>query len=191
MFDVPYSTATERIPDTLAPDNSISNNPLEFDLVPAWGPDLARLKSVMTASLGLVNDGNWSPELQAAVIAGFETGAPAFVNTVTTIRGLTIPAAMALRGGILPALPPGMKLDGRIPVTTGAEFSRICGAPEFTGIALHVAFKIVGLTGKQQVDARFFVQPSGSGGAGTSGPTATTVRNARRTSKKPGTAAAQ
>lgn len=191
-FQVPYSTDTVRIPDALIPGNENSDNPVEFDIAPAWGPDTARLKSIVMASAGLVDDsgvGQWSPDVQAAVIGGFTTGAPAFVNTVLAIRGLTVPARMALRAGLIAVLTPGQTPDTPIPVLTGADFARLAGA--LTAQAMFVAMKIISLTGKQDIDPRFFVQPSGSGGIGTPSQPPTTAASVRRTSRRRATAASQ
>ncbi len=184
MFEVPYATDTVRIAADLLPGNDTSDNPLEFDIVPPWGPDLARLKSLMLATTGLTDDG-WSPAMQELVIKAFETGASAFVNTVTAVRGLSVPRAMALRAGIEIHDPKTQ----RVQITTGVDFSKVCGALQLAPIALHVAFQIVALSKKQDVDPRFFVQPSGSGGAATVGAGNTSVTTAPNGSGRRGTAA--
>lgn len=194
-FHVPYATDKQKIPNGLIAGNEAADNPVEFDISPAWGADLARLKSVVIALTGVADErdlsvGNWTPAMQEAVIKAFETGAPAFINTVTAIRGLTIPVPMALRAGIIPAVPPSGPAT-LVPITTGEEFSRICGHSELTGIALFLAFKIVALTGKQDIDTRFFAQPSGSGGPGTQPATTTTAGSAPSTSRRRGTAASR
>lgn len=196
MYQIPYYRETLRPISDVIPGNSEADNPVEFDLSPAWGADLARIKSLVYASLGLVSDTGWTPEIQAAVIAAFETGAPAFINTIEAIRGLTIPAAMAVRAGLLAEIPTSVKpgdsgptpdYNAPVPVTTGRQFSLICGS--VTPMALHVAMKVSELSQRAQVDPRFFVQPSGSGGPGTPGRKATTAGNAARRSKKSGTVA--
>lgn len=188
-FEVPYSTDTFRpVIDDIVPGNATADDPLEFDIAPAWGGDLARLKSVVFATVGLAQDGDWSPATQAAVIKAFETGAVAFVNTITAIRGLRIPAAMAIRAGILVGTPPGGP-GAKVQVTTGEQFSRICGA--LTGTALHVATAIIKLSGKNEVDPRLFVQPSGSGGQGTQPARTSTAGSARSKSRRRGTAASR
>lgn len=188
-FTAPYQTDTVRIPNQLIPGNETSDSPVEFDIAPAWGPDLARLKSLVVACSGLIQDQDWSPRMQEAVIKGFETGAPAFVNTVTAIRNLAVPMRMALRAGILGSPPKGTTPDSPVPITTGEEFSHVCGA--LTGTGLLVAMKIVTLSGKNELDPRFFAQPSGSGGVGTRRRTTTTAGSAPRTPRRRGTAGSQ
>jgi hypothetical protein len=194
-YDIPYHRHPGfRPPNDLLPGNDSSENPVEFDLAPAWGGDLARIRSIMSASIGLVNENDWSPATQAAVIAAFETGAPAYVNTVEAVRGLTIPAAMAFRAGLitdLPKVPGTLNPDpaAKVAVTTGVAFSRICGA--VPAMALAVAMKIMEISAKSEAivaDSRFFVQPSGSGGTGTPEAAATTAGSARPTPRRRGTA---
>lgn len=184
-----YVGTTFRPSNATLPGNESSDNPLEFDLVPAWGGDVARIKSIVYATTGLVQGGDWSPEIQAAVIAAFDSGAPAFINTITAIRGLTVPAVMALRSGQIPELPVAVdpadgqtraNHDAPIAVTNGVQFSRLAGA--LMTLALLVAMEIGKLTDKAErdLDPRFFGQPSGSGGKGTArkakGSTAKTAR---------------
>lgn len=188
MFDVPYHRDTYRIPDVFIPGNSTSDNPTEFDLVPAWGADWARVKSIIVATTGLATTEEWSADMQKTVIAAFETGGTAFINTVTAVRGLTIPAAMAIRAGIIepkdynPEQP-----DAKIPITSGLTFSRVCGA--LPTIALMVASKIAQLSNKAEIDGRFFVQPSGSGGTGIKKRTRSNATSAPRTPRRRATAA--
>jgi len=191
-FDIPYHRHPGFRPiNDLVPGNDNADNPVEFDLAPAWGADLARIKSIVLASLGLTQTSDWSPEIQAAVIAAFDSGAKAFVNTVEAIRGLTIPAVMAVRAGLLvevPKVPGTLTPDpgAKVPVTTGLAFSLICGA--VPAMALHVATKIAEISQKTEVDPRFFVQPSGSGGTVTRDTPATTAGSAPATSRRRGTA---
>jgi len=182
-YAIPYHRHTFRpVNDQLA-GNATADNPVEFDICPAWGADWARIKSIIYASLGLAQDGVWSPEVQHAVIAAFDSGAQAFVNTVEAIRGL-----MAVRAGILPDIPKGQSADTQVPVTTGVQFSRICGAVPV--IALQVASEIAKLSQEAEaVDPRFFAQPSGSGGRGTKKKRRSTASSARSTSRRQGTAA--
>lgn len=194
---VPYSRTTYRPGDDILPGNKTSDNPLEFDIVPAWGGDLARIKSLIYATMGLVQGKEWGPQVQEAVIAAFDTGAPVFENTVTAIRGLSVPSIMALRAGLIPALPKtvqdgGMKSDPEAPyeVMNGRAFSKLCGA--LAGTALHVAMEIGKLSDKaeQAMDPRFFKQPSGSSGTAKAGRgKGSTVATARPTSRRRGTAA--
>lgn len=198
-YQIPYHRTTFRPVNDLLPGNQDTDNPVEFDLAPAAGADLARIKSVVYATLGLVQGDAWTPDVQEAVIRAFDTGAPAFVNTVEAIRGLTIPAALALRVGIIQELPkhvpPGKSSlepnpEAPVPVVSGLGFSKICGF--VPAMALHVAMQIAEISQKTEaVDPRFFGLPSGSGGPGTQDQKASTAGNARRRSKGKGTAAGQ
>ncbi len=187
MFEAPYSTSKIRIPNSLVPGNEESDNPLEFDIAPAWGADLARLRSVMEASA--VVDGGWDATTQDVVIKAFQTSAGAFVNAVTAVRGLVVPFRMALRAGLVGAMDPKAGPDTKIHVTTGADFGRISSDPNMLGIALFVTFEIMKLSRANNMDTRFFMQPSGSGGAGTGGRTRTRARGARKASSEAATAA--
>ncbi len=192
-FHVQYSGETFRPVNDQIPDNETSDNPVEFDIVPAWGPDLARVKSIVYAAAGLVQDKDWTPETQRAVIAAFETGAPAFLNTVTAIRGLTVPAAMALRAGVIDTLPIKAETGqpdrtAAVAIQNGRSFMRIVGA--LPAMGLHVAARIAALSNQAEQDPRLFKQPSGSGTPETASQAAgTTVAAARRRSRRRGTAA--
>lgn len=188
-FTIPYSTETVRVPNFLIKGNETADAPVEFDIAPAWGADMARIKSVVVASAGLSSDEEWSPGVQNAVIKAFETGGSAFVNTVLAIRNLSIPMRMAIRAGIISAPAAGAAVDTPVPIVNGEQFSRIAGA--IAGQAFWLAMKIVHLSGKQEIDPRFFVQPSGSGGQGTSGRRTTTAGSAPKTSRRRGTAGSQ
>jgi hypothetical protein len=193
-YSIPYTRCPGFRPvNDLVPGNEFSDNPVEFDLAPAWGADLARVRSIITASIGLGQNGDWSPEVQKAVISSFEHGAPAFINTIEAVRGLTVPAVMAHRAGIIPSVPhkPGTTTpdyDLQVPIVTGRQFSRVCGA--VPAMALNVAIKISQLTSEAQAatDTRFFEQPSGSGGTGTRPRTAGNATAARTTTRRRGTA---
>lgn len=172
-----YFRDTFRPGDDLIPGNSTSNDPVEFDLVPAEGADLARLKSMLAATVG-ITQGDWGPTEQAGTIAAYETGPRGFVNTVTAVRGLTVPAAMAVRVGLISQeqmpkhVPPGAagpvaNDQAQIPITNGFMFSRVCGFMELLALTLQVVAQIVNLSNKAQIDHRFFVQPSGSQQQGT------------------------
>lgn len=194
-YQIPYESATYTPDSDLIPGNEHADNPVQFDLAPAGGSDLARLKSVIYAAAGLTNEGGWSPEMQAAVLSSFETGAPMFERCVLAIRGFSIPAALAVRLGILSKLPVRAGDDGRVlpdpaapvPILTGIEFAKIAGFQ--TALALSVAFEIMKISRQvERLDPRLFVRPSGSPSAGTpSGPTGTAQR-ARRQPGRRGTA---
>lgn len=192
---IPYSQDIYRLPDALSPGNSVTEQPIQFTLEPAWGPDLARIKSVIFATAGLVQFSDWSPDMQNAVTEAFEHGARAFINTITKIEGLTIPALMAKRAGLIPALPTKV-VDGQpvpdpqapVPILDGLAFSKICGSGSVLALSMSVAARIASLSEDAQVDPRFFAQPSGSGGPETRPATATTATAARPTSRRRGTA---
>lgn len=193
---IPYETDTFRPDDDLIPGNSKADNPVEFDLAPAGGPDLARLKSVIYASAGLTNEGVWSPDMQAAVIAAFDTGADVFDRCVTAIRGYSVPAVLAVRVGILTKLPLQADAEGKVkpdpkapvPITTGPEFARIAGFQ--TALALSVAFGIMKISRQvERLDTRLFVRPSGSSSAGTPDAPNGTVSSVPKRPGRRGTAA--
>lgn len=180
MHTIPYSSGKVRIPDSLIAGNEQSDNPVEFDIAPAWGPDLARLRSVIECAA--VIEQNWAPEQQDVILKAFETSRGAFVNTVTAVRGLVVPAAMAKRAGF--AVEP--KSETYV-VTTGAEFGRIAGDPNLLSIALFVAFEVMKLAQANAVDPRLFGLPSGSGGREIRGKRRTTARRAGKQRDAAGT----
>lgn len=195
-YQLPYHRDTFKPSDELIPGNANAADPVEFDLLPAEGPDLARIKSVLVGTAGLVRDDDWSPAVQNAVIGAFETGAKAFDSTVAAVRGLTVPAAMAKRVGIIQEIPTHVPTGGSqpvpnheapIPISSGVAFGRICGFMPV--LALVVASEIVKLSNKTDVDPRFFVQPSGSGIPATGKIQRGSAKRARRTPEGSGTAA--
>jgi hypothetical protein len=150
--------------DDYVPGNSTATNPLTFGLAPAEGPDIARIKSVLVAAAGL-NADSWHAGQQDAVIHAFTTGAPAFVNTITKITGLSIPAAMALRVGL--PVPDG---QDTVAIVNGYQFSRIVGFTEMLVLSMALAAEILKLSGSSHVDPRLFAQPSGLQPLGTATP---------------------
>jgi len=177
-FHIPYTGKTFTPGSTTIQGNETDPNPVQFDIVPAWGADQARVKSIVFATLGLVQTSDWTPSVQQGVIAAFETGAPVFVDTVKAIRNLSVPAALALRAGLIAKLPTKVREagggiepdpDAPVPIETGRDFSRICGHPNILALAYQVACEIAAIGDKasQEVDPRFFGQPSGSNGKGT------------------------
>jgi hypothetical protein len=173
-----YATTTYRPPNAVIPGNDDDAHPTEFDLLPAEGPDLARIKSAIVGTAGLVIDAPWTEQTQDVVVSAIKHGAPAFIETIAAIRGLTVPAAMAHRVGVIGELPGHLAPGGSSPVpnpaapiavTTGAQFSRICGF--LPVLSMFVAQQIVELSNRTGIDARFFEPPSGSGGQETPGTT--------------------
>jgi hypothetical protein len=173
MFVIPFTEDVYTPDDETIPGNSTAVNPVQFDISPAQGPDMARLKSLIYADFGLTHATNWSPETQEAVIKAFETAGPVFQNTVSGVRGLAVPAALAVKVGILGAMPtkvdpqdPNRRVPDReqaVPVSNGLDFSRVQGY--FPVLALRVGMAIMNLNGQApKQDQRFFEQPSGSGG---------------------------
>lgn len=154
-FKLSYRTTTFRPGDELIPDNSTAAVPVEFDLAPAEGVDLARIKSVIVSTAGISADG-WSSAVQDAVIRAFETSAAAFVNTIERVRGLTIPAAMAHRVGL--PVPEGMT---ELQILNGLAYTRVCLFPEMLPLSMQLAAEILKLTNSLTVDPRLFAQPSG------------------------------
>jgi hypothetical protein len=196
-YQIPYETETYRVEDALIAGNSRADNPVEFDLAPAGGSDLARLKSVLVASGGLMDE-KWSPETQAATIAAMSTGNDVFTRTVLAVRGLTVPAALAVRVGIIPEVPERadaagvVKPDPKAPVliSDGAQFARVSGF--LSGVALGVAFRLIKISSQvDEVDPRFFVRPSGSPSPGTRKRTIGSATPVRKRSGKRGTAESQ
>lgn len=194
-YQIPYESATYQPEDALIPGNSEADNPVVFEVVPAEGQDFARLKSVVFASAGLVAE-TWSEDMQSAVIAAFGTGAAVFERVVTSVQGLSVPAAMALRVGLITEIPTRADANGTIkpdpkapvPIRSGREFSKVCGF--MTAVAMGVAFKVLGISREVHgSDPRFFGPRSGSRSPetpiGTTGP----ARTARKRSGKRGTAA--
>jgi hypothetical protein len=194
-YQIPYESAVFKPDNDLIPGNAQADNPVEFDLVPAGGSDLARLKSVLYASAGLVNEGSWSPDMQAATVSAFDSGSGVFERCIVGIRGFNIPAALAVRVGILKDLPKIADGDGKVrpdpkapvPVTNGFEFAKIAGFQ--TGLALSVAFEIMKISRQvASLDSRLFVRPSGSPSAGTPSGQTGTVPAVRKGPGRRGTA---
>lgn len=183
---IPFEKDTFRPTNAMVPGNEDDKNPLEFDLVPAEGPDMVRLKSIIYATLGLVQTNDWTEKAQAEVIGAFKTGQGLFTNTVTGIRNLTVPALLAKQAGLIQEV---KDEQAQVAITTGAAFSAVSGY--MVDLALHVAFRIAELGKKAKVDPRFFVQPSGFGGPVTGKRTRSTAKHARNGSEGKGTAAGQ
>lgn len=138
------------------PGNRDAATPVRFWLSAAGGPDLARLKSILYASGGLASETDWSGTLQRDVAAAFVHGAELFENTVDKIEGLTVPASLALKAGILQADPtkPPIDREAKIPIVTGRQFSRVCGW--LTVLAFEIALQIAKLSREVDADTRFF-----------------------------------
>jgi len=202
-YQIPFHRDVYVLPDQAVPQNSQSQTPVRVTLVPPSGPDLARLKSVVYANTGLMDqvDDNWTREQQLAVISAFETGVPVFINTVLLVENLSVPAGMAKQAGIIPTLPtkPDQEaanqtipdFDASIQIRTGHEFAMVAGY--LPVIAFYVAIRLLALSGKlSNLDARLFAPPGGSGATATPDRTSGAARPARRTkgSRKRATAGA-
>lgn len=196
-YHVPYETDTVFPPNDLLAGNETSDSRVEFDIVPAWGSDLARIKSVVYAASGLAQWRDWTQQMQESVIAAFDSGAPAFQNTVIAIRNLSVPSSMAKRAGLIVDVPTKVdQASGQIvpdpkapyQVLTGLAFSMLVGA--LPAMGLFVASKIADLSNRAEVDPRLFEQPSGSGGPATaSRKRGSNAGTARPTSRRRGTVA--
>lgn len=134
--------------------NSKAELPVEFDLSSVGGASRARLKSIIIATSGLAQVGEWSPEVQDAVIKAFETGAAVFADGVTAIRRMTAPAALCVRVGLLRELPKDMDPQTQIPIANGYEFSLVCGY--WPILAYEVALALARVSGQAEIDPRFF-----------------------------------
>lgn len=180
---IPFAEFVYRPTNDRVAGNETDPNPIEFVLVPAEGPDLVRLKSIIYATLGLAQTSSFTAETQRDVIDAFKTGRDLFVNTVLSIRGLTVPASLAHRYGIIDERP----ADPAAPVAivTGAAFAKVCGFD--LALALGVAYKIADLVKTTAADGRFFAQPSGSGGQATGRQTRSDAKRAKGTPGNKGT----
>lgn len=166
--------------------NDTADNPVEFKISAVGGQGRARIKSILVASEGMLGDAGWSPAVQEAVIKAFETGAPAFAEGVQEVRGLTVPAALAQKVGLLAPgkLPQGLDEASQVPILTGSEFAAISGY--WPVLAFEVAMAIARVSGQAEIDPRFFAWLSTSLGMQ---PTARgTANNARQRRERSGTA---
>lgn len=156
--------------------NAESDVPVVFFLSSAGGPDLARIKSILYASINLTHEANWTPEVARNVASAFASGSDLFVSTVEKIQGLTVPAALARKVGL--DVDAKAKDDTEIPVTTGTAFARVARYSPL--LAFEVAMEISRITKDEQIDPRLFpsLTTSPETPAGTSG-NAPSVRNAR------------
>jgi len=142
---------------------------------------------VMYAAAGLTNEGTWSPDMQQAVISSFDSGAAVFERCVLSVRGLTVPAALAVRVGLLATIPVRADSAGQVrpdpdapvPITTGPQFTRI--VPFQTALALALCFEIMKISRQiERLDVRLFAEPSGSPSPGIPVVQSGTVRRARK-----------
>jgi hypothetical protein len=195
---IPFSKETFR--PLCVKGNAKAEAPTEFDICAVGGANRARLKSIIIASSGLAQGGDWSPSVQDAVIKAFETGGGVFSAGVTSIRGLTAPAALFVTVGLLAELPKGVTPEAQIPITNGIEFAQLCGY--WPILAFEVALAIARISGQAEIDPRFFVWLSTSlgmpeipagiaapvertrGRKGTAASKTSTAKRARGTSKR-------
>lgn len=179
---IPFSSETFR-PISII-NNDKAENPVEFDICAVGGPARAALKSVIVATGGLAATGNWSPDVQDAVIAAFKNGGQAFVDGVTKVRGLTAPAALCVKVGLLAELPKGMDENTQIPITNGLEYSRVAGY--WPMLSFEVGMALARISGQAEIDPRFFAWLSISLGLPASPPG--TAKRAERKRAPKGTA---
>jgi hypothetical protein len=180
-YEIPFHRETFR--PICIPDNQDSPAPVEFEISAVGGPGRARLKSIIVATSGLAQDREWSEAVQQSVIASFEHGAPVFAEAVEAIRNLTVPGALAQKVGLIPA---GTPPPPSVPITSGAQFARVCGY--FPLLAFEVALAIARLCAQAEVDPRFFAWLSTSSPVGTPPTPPTTARAARARPAGAGTA---
>lgn len=183
---VVFKENTYRIPDDFLPGNSTSDDPVEFDLEPAWGADLARIKSITYACIGVTQPGDWTPDTQQAVAAAFEHGAAGFIRTIREVRGLTVDPKVARRANLITneQLAQLQKTQQPFRVSTGAHYAAICGTLIATSILVAKEIAVLTDGAERDMDPRFFKQPSGSGGTVTeektpAGPATTARRRTR------------
>ena len=158
-YHVPF-TEEEYVPHSIT-GNRDAAAPVRFWLSAPAGPDLARLKSIIFATGGLGQDAEWTEQLARDTAAAFVHGADVFVKTVDRIEGLTVPAAMAIKAGLLqddPKTP--IRRDTPIAIDTGAKFARVCGW--LTLLAFEISLEVARLSREVDADPRFFGSPTTS-----------------------------
>lgn len=170
-FAIPYAHKTLTVSDFVVPGNSTSSAPVEIDIEPADGPDRARIRSIYVATLGTGSDRfSWTPDAQAMVAAAFKNARGVFNDTVRAVRNLSVPAALAVRCGLIPDLPTKVIEGGDvvpdrerpIAVATGVDFDRV--VQFFLPLALYTALEVAEISNAVAIDPRFFEQRSGSPG---------------------------
>lgn len=188
-YQIPFSQSRYVVPDNIVPGNAKAENPVVFYLSPAQGPDQARLKSIVFATLGVSSTNpDWSKEMQDAVIAAYARGADVFVRTIDKIEGLTVPGLMAKRAMVIPPdQAESIQDSASIPIKSGSDFAMISGY--VITMSFQVACEIARITrGLEDTDPRFFGQPFGSPSAATAGPTPGTASSVRKRRGKRATA---
>lgn len=158
-YRIPFHRVAYR-PESL-PGNVDSDAPVEFDLSPVGGGELAKAKTLVTAlgTLGLV-DAGWTAQHERTVVEGLKSAPDLFKAGIDAIRGLSVPAAMAVKVGLLPKVPDGLTPDSDVPVTTGEQFVRL--VPYQTALALELVMRLVKLSTDADIDPRFFGSPTTS-----------------------------
>lgn len=158
-YRIPFHRVAYR-PETI-PGNTESDTPVEVDLSPVGGVELAKAKTLVTAlgTLGLV-DAGWSGAHERTVVEGLKSAPDLFKQGIDAIRGLSVPAAMAVKVGLLPKVPDGLTPDSDVPVTTGEQFVRL--VPYQTALALELVMRLVKLSTEADIDPRFFASPTTS-----------------------------
>lgn len=151
---IPFNEETYR-PKSIK-GNVDADKPVEFDLSQVGGADLVRLKQIIFAfaAVGMVDD--YTPEVSRNVCEALNAGPGVFIHGIDAIRHFTIPAALAVKAGVLKELG---ELDRKaaVPITTGADFARIVGYQMVLGLEL--AMEIGRISDEGEMDPRFFGSP--------------------------------
>jgi hypothetical protein len=189
-YQIPYTDGTFTPPDDIIPGNSTAEHPVVFHLSPVQGADRARLRSILFATGSLADSlGDWSPDMQNAVIAAYGKGGELFMRCVDKVEGLTVPGKMAKRALIIPPDKHDTVPDAAdIPIRTGTDFAMISGY--VLSLSFLVAMEVAKMSNLLEgMDRRLFGSPSGSRSTGTPGPTPGTAGRAKRGRGRRGTAA--
>lgn len=151
---IPFNEETYRPKSLLG--NDTADNPVEFELSQVGGPDLVRLKQILFAlgAVGMVVE--FTPELSRNCCEALTAAPGLFARGVDAIRNFTVPAAMAVKAGVLKELG-SLDRKAPVPITTGADFARIAGYQ--TVLALEIALRISAISEEGEIDPRFFVSP--------------------------------
>lgn len=159
--------------------NDRSDTPVEFDLSALGAPDQVRLKGLIYASVALGSRPGWDAQIEAGMIDAFQKAPEVFINGVDAVRNLTVPAAMAVKAGVLAELPANLPKDHPVPIVTGKDFARV--SVFMPTLAFEVAHRLEQLCDESYIDPRLFEPPSTSPGT-----PAAPNGSARRARHRPG-----